>query len=187
MTILTFIRHGEAASAWGGHADPGLSEKGQAQADAVAQVLNKLPKQPIRTSPLQRCQETAAPLAALWGQTPVVTEQVAELPSLGLPLDQRGAWLQNLMQGNWAASEPEIQEWKQSVIDFVCALEGEGDQVIFSHFIAINVLAGHALGTDAVISFKPDNCSVTTFDVTDGKLTLVAQGGEAETQINLGK
>lgn len=187
MAKLTFIRHGEAASAWGGHADPGLSEKGQAQAEAVAQVLKGLPMQTIRTSPLQRCQETAAPLAKIWGQTPVITEQVAELPSLGLPLDQRGAWLQNLMKGDWAAGEPEVQAWRDEVVDFVKALEAEGDQVIFSHFIAINVLAGHALGTDAVICFKPDNCSVTTFDVTDGKLTLLSQGDEAETKINLGK
>ena len=186
MTILTFIRHGEAASAWGGHADPGLSEKGQAQAQAVAQVLNKLSPQPIRTSPLQRCQETAVPLAALWGQTPIITPEVAELPSLGLPLDQRAAWLQNLMKGNWSDGEPEIQAWKQSVIDYVCALEREGDQIVFSHFIAINVLAGHALGTDAVICFKPDNCSVTSFDLTDGTLTLLSQGGEAETEIQLG-
>ncbi len=183
MTKLTFIRHGEAASGWDGHADPGLSDKGKAQADAVAQVLNELPAQPIRTSPLARCQETAAPLAALWDQTPIITPQVAELPSLGLGLEERTHLLRTLMGGNWAATEAEIQDWKQSVIDYVLALEGEGDQLIFSHFIAINVLAGHATGSDAVVCFKPDNCSVTTFDLTDGVLTLVGRGREADTVV----
>ncbi len=183
MTKLTFIRHGEAASGWDGHADPGLSEKGQGQADAVAQVLNRLPQQPIRTSPLMRCQETAAPLAAMWGQVPTITPEVAELPSLGMGLEERTTWLRKLMMGNWSDTETEIQDWKQSVLDYVLALEGEGDQVIFSHFIAINVLAGHAAGSDAVIVFKPDNCSVTTFDLTEGKLTLVEQGREADTVV----
>ncbi|MEN8721531.1 MAG: histidine phosphatase family protein [Alphaproteobacteria bacterium] len=183
MTKLTFIRHGEAASGWDGHADPGLSEKGKAQAEAVAQILNELPQQPIRTSPLARCQQTAIPLAGMWNVAPTITPEVAELPSLGMGLEERTQWLRKLMMGKWADTEQEIQDWKQSVLEYVLALEGQGDQVIFSHFIAINVLAGHAAQSDSVIVFKPDNCSVTTFDVTDGKLTLIEQGNEADTVV----
>ena len=35
MTRIFMIRHGKAAAGWDGDADPGLSELGQAQAEAV--------------------------------------------------------------------------------------------------------------------------------------------------------
>jgi len=41
-----------------------------------------------------------------------------------------------------------------------------------------------ALGDDRVMVFRPDNCSVTVFDVENGKLRLVERGHEAETKVN---
>jgi broad specificity phosphatase PhoE len=55
--------------------------------------------------------------------------------------------------------------------------------VIFSHFVAINAVIGRATQNDAVMIASLDNCSVTTFDVSGGVLTLLETGGEADTLI----
>ena len=56
--------------------------------------------------------------------------------------------------------------------------------MIFSHFIAINVAAGAALGDDRLVAFRPDNCSVTVFETKGSSLSLVEKGREAETKVN---
>ena len=40
-----------------------------------------------------------------------------------------------------------------------------GDAVIFSHFIAINVVVGAANRSEQVLSFRPDHASVTKVEV----------------------
>jgi probable phosphomutase (TIGR03848 family) len=68
MTDLLIIRHGENAYTRAGKLagwTPGvhLNEKGQAQAQAIAQHLAQAPVQAVYSSPLERALETAAPLA----------------------------------------------------------------------------------------------------------------------------
>jgi broad specificity phosphatase PhoE len=55
--------------------------------------------------------------------------------------------------------------------------------VVFSHFIAINVLIGVALGDDRLVIRSLDNCSVTVVDIVDGEVVLVEGGHEADTLI----
>ena len=70
FTTILLVRHGTTATT--GKILPGraaglhLSEKGQAQASAVATRLSELSKKPVAlySSPLERTKETAAPLAA---------------------------------------------------------------------------------------------------------------------------
>jgi broad specificity phosphatase PhoE len=64
-----------------------------------------------------------------------------------------------------------------------CVASYKTDTVIFSHFVAINAVIGAAQGRDEVLIASLDNCSVTTFDVTDGNLTVLEIGGEADTLI----
>ncbi len=193
MPTIYMIRHGEAAAGWDADTDPGLSEKGRAQAEAVARDIESRVghKLPLLSSPLRRCRETAMPLSALWDCEPVIETRVAEVPSPIDELAERGAWLRRLMAGTWAeALTPEntgggkidLLGWRQSVIDALTGLGG--DTVIFSHFIAINVAAGAALDDDRLISFRPDNCSVTVFETSGGNLKLVEHGREAETKVN---
>ena len=59
----------------------------------------------------------------------------------------------------------------------------DADAVVFSHFIAINAAIGLAIGDDRLVIRSLDNCSVTTIDVTRGKLHLVEGGHEADTLI----
>ena len=55
--------------------------------------------------------------------------------------------------------------------------------MVFSHFIAINAVIGVATDNDAMVIASLDNCSVTTFEIVDGKLVLIESGNEADTLI----
>jgi len=179
MPRLYLVRHGRAEAGFGESMDPGLDEKGQRQAEVAAARLAPLGPLPILTSPLRRTRETAVPLAQLWKRRPAVEEAVAEIPSpKGMALEGRIGWLRELMAGAWSGAAPDLTAWRDGVTAALAARKE--DTVIFSHFVAINVAAGAALGDDRVVVFSPDNCSVTVFDVSDGALTLVEKGHEAE-------
>ena len=87
------------------------------------------------------------------------------------------------MGSTWASQPDELHAWRRRVVDFVRSLEGQ-DAVVVSHFIAINAAVGAATGDDRVISFAPDNCSVTELKVEGGKLEVVELGGTARTHVN---
>lgn len=184
MPRLYLVRHGKAGSGFGEAMDPGLDEKGHRQAEVAAARLAPLGPLPILTSPLRRTRETAAPLAQLWKKTPTVEEAVAEIPSpKGMTLEGRVAWLRELMGGSWREAGRDLAIWRGNVIATLAQIET--DTVIFSHYVAINIAAGAALGDERVIVFSPDNCSVTVFDVTDRALSLVEKGHEAAlTKVN---
>ena len=67
------------------------------------------------------------------------------------------------------------------MVDCVCAMEQ--DSVVFCHYIAINVVVGAATNVDEMISFRPDNGSVTKFETTNANLQLVELGRDASTKI----
>lgn len=71
---LWLIRHAESAwnamGLWQGHADPGLSARGVAQAHALAQALGGEAIEAVVASDLRRARETARPLAAALGVEP---------------------------------------------------------------------------------------------------------------------
>ena len=68
MTLVRLVRHGLTASTGsvltGRMPGIGLDDRGQAQAAAVGARLADLPRDAIISSPLQRCRETAAAIAA---------------------------------------------------------------------------------------------------------------------------
>ena len=80
---LLFIRHAEPDE-WlrgriYGRLDPGLSEHGNAHADALAADLAREQIVAVYTSPLQRARATAAPLAARLGLEALVEADLREL------------------------------------------------------------------------------------------------------------
>jgi probable phosphomutase (TIGR03848 family) len=78
VTTLLLVRHGLTATT--GHVltgwTPGISldDRGQAQAAALAARLAPLPLDAIVCSPLERCQQTAAAIAATRDGQPILTE-----------------------------------------------------------------------------------------------------------------
>jgi broad specificity phosphatase PhoE len=196
LVTLYLVRHAKPASAYGDSIDPGLDATGHAQAVHAAQELQKLPNRlPVYTSPLRRCRETARPLAEAWGVQPIVLPEIGEVPSPPLSLKERQEWLQKGMTADWAALQasappgsPDYAAWRATLLDAVRAMAG--DAVIFSHFIAINVVVGAAKKTEQVLSFRPEHASVTVVEADDGGILIKALGredGAAEANVLLGR
>lgn len=183
MARLHMVRHGRAAAGFGESHDPSLDALGREQAENVARELGAGAPLPIFTSPLRRARETAAPLATLWNITPMAEKAVAEIPSPTADLEQRAAWLRGFMTGSWRNATMPLAAWREHAIATLLAMKQ--DTVIFSHYIAINVAAGAALGDDRVVVFSPDNCSVTVIENEGGVLRLIEKGREAPlTKVN---
>jgi broad specificity phosphatase PhoE len=176
------VRHGRAAAGFD-VADPGLDELGRSQAADVAKLLQPIGPLNILSSPLARTRETALPLASLWKRAATIEAAVAEIPSPpGLSLTARVPWLRQFMAGSWSNAEPDLEQWRQSVV--AALLAQAEDVVVFSHFIAINVALGSAVDDPRVVIFAPDNCSVTIFESDGTRLRLVERGREAATKVN---
>jgi broad specificity phosphatase PhoE len=181
MPKLYLVRHGEAASGFSQSADPGLSDKGRAQAETLAQRLLSWRPITIWSSPLLRAQQTAQPLAVSWSRTPTIEPKVSEIPAPdGDNLAGRGVWLQRFMTSNWRDAPEDLQAWRKSVIDTLSGIQE--DTIVFTHFVAINVAAGAATSQDKVTCFMPDNASLWSLDVTSGKLLLSALGAQVMPQ-----
>jgi broad specificity phosphatase PhoE len=198
MTRLYMIRHGKAAAGWDGDADPGLDALGRSQAEAAAEKVKTLIGEPVAiySSPLKRCQETAAPLAAAWGVTPQIEPGVGEIPPPLTDLTARTNWLRRVMAGSWdglysdavsVESGVDFRGWNENVLRTLTAMQGDS-VVIFSHFIALNAAYCAATGAKDVVSFAPANCSLSIFETDGTALTLIEQGAETEDmKIALGK
>ena len=178
--MIYLVRHGEAASGWGTHPDPGLSEKGHDQANLAADALSSFGIQSALTSPMQRCQETAAPFANAQSYDLAIEPRVTEIPTPA-DIEDRIPWLQNLMAGNWETTPAIIQDWRKTLIDTVSALPE--NTAVFSHFIAINAIVGHLEGSNKVTVFRPNHCSITKVQPTPSGLTLIQRGSELVTKV----
>jgi broad specificity phosphatase PhoE len=179
---LRLVRHGRAAAGWDNDRDPGLDDLGRAQAEAVALALSPLGPLPIVCSPMRRTRETADPLATAWGVEPLIDAAVGEiLTPAGVEMGERGAWLRRAVEGSWSDLGQPHESWRSGVVDRLLAITV--DTVIVSHFVAINVAIGAAVGDNRVVFAHLDNCSVTVIDVVDGTLRLVETGREADTLI----
>lgn len=182
MIKIYMVRHGEAASGFEGHINPGLNAAGQAQATAAADDLASLGPMPIFSSPLARAMETAKPLAKRWHITTVIEPKVAEIPSPTIDLAERSQWLRGIMSNQWSNLTPALCDWRKNMIKRVTNYTQ--DSVIFSHFIAINVIVGAAQESDEVVTFHPDNGSVTTIGIETGNLQVIELGNVASTPVN---
>lgn len=188
MPRLYLIRHGKPASVWGdADTDPGLDAQGQAQARAARDWLLALPdgERPSRvvSSPLNRCRETAQPLAEALGLAAEIDPLVGEIPTpRDVPHDERSAWLRRAFEGSWSEIKGDLDydAWRKSVAQ---ALVGRGDTAVFSHFVAINAVISCLSGDDRVVGFRPDHASITVLETDGETLRLVQRGPEASTGV----
>lgn len=188
MPHVYMIRHGKPASTWGdADEDPGLDETGRAQAQAAAQALLALPEDrrpmAVVSSPLRRCRETAQPFAEALGVPVIIDKRVGEIPTpKALAADERPAWLRNAFGGHWheIVGDLDYDQWRRGV---AAAVAGYPATAVFSHYVAINGAVSTALDDSRVMGFRPDHCSITTFEIADGALTIVERGREAATQV----
>lgn len=180
---IYLVRHGEADAHWGQSADPGLSDLGQKQADASARQLARRigTDAVIVSSPLTRAMQTAAPLARICGLDFQVEEAFREIPA-PVPLAQRRDWLRGFMRQDWANQPADLHAWRDALLSSLVARPST--TVIFTHFLVINTIVGHALGESRTQCFWPDNASITEINLNDQQLELIERGREMETPIN---
>ena len=191
MPRLYLVRHGQAAAGFADHADPGLNTLGHAQAQQTARQLSSLPPMQIISSPLARARETALPLLTLWhgdAAPPLLIDaRVSEIATEHShaaqgDLSRRAEWLASIMGMRWSELGAPLQQWARGVL--LSLLEQPADAVIFSHFIAINVAVGWAIGDDRVVHFRPANASVSILDTDGWHLRLIEPGAEGDTKVN---
>ncbi|HVX32564.1 MAG TPA: histidine phosphatase family protein [Solirubrobacterales bacterium] len=83
-----------------GRSDPGLNERGRAEAAAVGARLRGEPVRAIFVSQLVRTAETAAPIAAAHGLEPIVDEDLGEI--------YLGEWEGHGIASRGASGDPEL-------------------------------------------------------------------------------
>jgi broad specificity phosphatase PhoE len=183
MVRILLIRHAEPEAAWGGgELDPGLSALGREQALAAATRLARIAPGAAISSPMRRCQETAAPFVAHAGLDLRLEPGVSEVVSPSGVADRRAWLLDNFpwttpgAHRSWASVDAGLSAWRDKVVAAITALRG--DTAVFSHFIAINAIVGAALRRDETIVCRPDHASITELGLEDGVLRLVQMGAE---------
>lgn len=127
-----------------------------------------------------RCRETAAPYETRFGRSALIEARVSEVATPPGLADRR-AWLASTFPWrmgaeprSWTDLEPALHVWRADVLGAVRALRR--DAAVFSHFIAINVLVGDALGRTDTIVCRPAHASITELACENGVLRLVKHG-----------
>jgi len=175
---IFLVRHGLAAAGVD-DLDPGLDPVGHAQAAATAEALRATNVRRLVVSPLRRTRETAAPIAAALGLDPEIREEVAEVFDPAMPPDERKAMIGPFMAGRWTDQPEALRAWRKRVVSTLIemgvteATSGR-DLVVVSHYIAIGVAVGVAMGDDRVVPVPIPNCSITVVEAGRLGLSLVA-------------
>ncbi|QKX17879.1 histidine phosphatase family protein [Microbulbifer sp. YPW1] len=191
MHKIVLVRHGEAAKS-ATDADPGLTERGQLQAQQLAADLDKhFPEgQGVRlvSSPKTRAIQTALPIAARWEQEIEEEPRVIEIPSpQGMPLAQRGHWIKTLLNDGWNSLTPAQVQWRNTVKDYLLGLgeqrENTGNAhttLVFCHFMVINSVIADIRNDLKVAQFHPDYTSRTELSLAGGTLKIIELGDERD-------
>ena len=182
---LIFIRHGEAASSWVSHEDPGLSEKGLEQSEAILhrEDLQNLKNYKFISSPRKRAIETSRPLVKKFNKKIVIDETFNEIPSSDVDNNKKRQWLEKIVKMKKSDLPKNILDWQQKIYESV--LESQGNTVIFSHFMVINSLISNILESDTIFYFYPDNTSVTKIFLNNGEVKSFQIGDNKKTHVNL--
>jgi probable phosphoglycerate mutase len=188
---LFLIRHADAIPdgdeiiPGGIYDDLPLSRTGREQAQALAERLKGVHVDALYSSPLLRCQQTAAPLVRYLGLTPTLVEGLKEIrlgevvtlprPAAGEDLSilskalherQREITRKAGVAGTWdvIADSESSQAFRQRVIAAIDAIarEHQGQRVlIFAHGGVINAYAAATLGLGRDFFFPCANTSIT--------------------------
>lgn len=154
-TVVHVMRHGEVHNPegvlYGRLPDYHLSERGRAQAKAVAAWLAKRDIVYVVASPLERAQETAAPIAAEHGLSIDVDDSLIEShnvfqgqrvsPGDGALRDPRNWWhLRNPRSPSWGEPYHEIAERMQAAVRRARRRGNGHEAVCVSHQLPVETL-----------------------------------------------
>ena len=192
MPTLLLVRHGHVdfssrdftESPRGRQYDPPLSDRGKDQARRLADRLSLMdPPAAVATSPFRRCLETIAPYLEASG---LQAERVDDLGEVFIG-DWEGMGFEEIISGDeelarrFREQEPMFalapggesgQQLRARVVPAVDRLlerVGEGIVVLVAHGGVINAYLGQLMGIDHDMFFLPDNASINTVLVEDGR------------------
>jgi probable phosphomutase (TIGR03848 family) len=190
MTVLLLVRHGMTSvtgsklTGWA----PGfhLSEVGRAEAERVGERLAELPVRAIYSSPLERCRETAEPLARRARVSVRVRPQLGEVRFgewTGRSLAQlRRTKLWRRVQFapsnvRFPGGESFLEVQERAVAEILRIAEAHPDAVVaaFSHADVIKLVLAHFAGMhqDAFQRLVVDPCSVSVLSIAEGMARVV--------------
>ncbi len=186
---LVLVRHALPvridATPDGTPADPGLAERGVAQAARITAALERDRVDAVYSSPALRALQTAAPLAADLGLEVVVEPGIAEfdtahtsyVPVEELKENQDPRWLA-LKAGDLYGVGIDPVAFRVRVVDAIeriAAAHPGGRAVLFTHSGATNAAAGHVLGQERPIWFAPAYCSINRIAASrDGRRGIIS-------------
>jgi len=173
---LVFVRHAEPERiiAADGPADPPLTERGAAQAQAVADFLGGESFEVIYASPMQRAQQTAAAIAGKLGLIVAPEEGIAEYDRKSefyIPVEELKTTTDPDLQAHWRAlAEDRLEDvvedahtFKPRVVEAMQRLIAAhpGQRVLaICHGGVINVALAEILGLERSLFFEPAYASV---------------------------
>jgi broad specificity phosphatase PhoE len=190
-TIVHLVRHGEvdnpAGLLYGRLPDYHLSDLGREMAERVAEHFGERDVVHLRSSPLERAQETAAPIAEALGLPIVIDSRVIEAVNYfeGLRLSFAGAlrhpknWLyfRNPFKPSWGEAYTEVlARTRLAMRDAAEAALGH-QAVIVSHQLPIWIARINAEGRRMFHDPRKRKCtlaSVTSFTYIDARITSVS-------------
>jgi broad specificity phosphatase PhoE len=190
-TIVHLVRHGEvdnpAGLLYGRLPNYHLSELGKEMAQRVAEHFRGRDVVHVRSSPLERAQETAAPIAEVFGLPVVIDARVIEAANHleGLRLSFDGAlrhprnWLyfRNPLSPSWGEAYTDIlARMRPAMRDAAEAAYGH-EAVIVTHQLPIWVARSDAEGRRMAHDPRKRQCtlgSVTSFTYIDAHVTSVS-------------
>jgi len=164
-----------------------LSEAGRAMADQLGAHFADIPVTHLRTSPLERAQETMAPIAARHGDVPVVVDdRLTEAASTMQGQVKGPASLRLLKPANWRyfvsrdgwgeGFKPMADRTTAAIVDAGLAVGSGGQAVLVSHqspIWAARRLAEGKFLLNIPIMRHCNLASITTFAVTpDGVVSF---------------
>ena len=180
-TIVHVMRHGEVHNPdgilYGRLPDYHLSERGQAQAEAVADWLALRDIVYVVASPLERAQETAAPIALRHGLAVDVDESLIEShnvfqgekvsPGDGALRDPRNWWhLRNPRLPTWGEPYAEVAVRMRAAVERARIKAAGHEAVCVSHQLPVETLR-RAMNSDPLHHFPTRRmcnlASVTSF------------------------
>jgi probable phosphoglycerate mutase len=192
-TELVLVRHGASADSVEGETfelvegqgNPPLSEMGRHQAEQVALRLAHEPFDALYVSTLQRTAQTAAPLVARCGMTPVVDADLREV-FLGeweggllraKAADQDPLWEAVLREQRWdvvpgAESREVFGSRLRRTVERIVAAHPGGRVVAFSHGAAIGEILAQATSSAPFAFLGADNASISKIVVHEERWIL---------------
>lgn len=198
MTTLLLARHGETdwnhARRWQGHADRPLTERGRAQAAALAERLADIALDAVYASDLQRARETAAVVAARQGVEVIELRDLREVDVgswEGLTREEAEArfpdgyrrWLAGGTGWDDGETYEQMSARVISAVERIAAHE-PGGVLIVSHGGPIRAIhaAALGLGVDAYRRIRPvePNARLSAVCVEDGALTELCPAGRID-------